>query len=78
MIKNKGKTCKVEKCSDPAFCKGYCTRHYQQIKLQGKIKQEQIYLMIPNICKNLGCGGKVFAKGECQKCYRRERKNENS
>jgi hypothetical protein len=74
MIKNKGKICLVEKCGEPAFCKGYCTKHYQQIHLNGKLKKEQTYMCIPGLCKNIGCGGKVFAKGLCQKCYRRERK----
>jgi hypothetical protein len=74
MIKNKGNKCSVEKCDKQAYCLGYCTKHYQQMKLNGKIKEEQIFVAIQGFCKNLGCGGKVFAKGICQKCYRKERK----
>ena len=72
--KNKDSICKVTNCGKSAFCKGYCTKHYQQIKHNGKIKEE-ICLIIPELCKNLGCGRKIFAKGVCQKCYRKERKS---
>jgi hypothetical protein len=73
MIKNKGKKCSVNSCDKPAFCKGYCTKHYQQMTFSGKIK-EKIFLGIPGLCKNLNCGQPVFAKGLCQRCYSQQRK----
>lgn len=75
MVPNKGKKCQVHNCFNPAFCKGYCTKHYQQIKFKGKIK-ENVYLNISNFCKNLGCGQQTFAKGLCQSCYTKQRINE--
>ena len=29
--------CSVDKCNNPIFCKGYCTKHYAQIQHYGKI-----------------------------------------
>lgn len=75
MIKNKDKLCSIQGCSNKAFCKGYCSKHYQQIKFHGKI-QEKEYLILSDFCKNLDCGGKVFAKGLCQACYTRSRLHE--
>ena len=72
MIKNKGQTCSIRDCSKPAFCKGYCSKHYQQIKFHGKIK-DKVYLEVASFCKNLGCGKPVFSKGLCQSCYVKQR-----
>lgn len=74
MIKNKGLKCLVNSCDKPAFCKGYCTKHYQQIKFLGEIK-EKAFLGIQGLCKNLNCGRLVFAKGFCQHCYQEQRRN---
>jgi len=75
MFKNKGKKCSIGKCCSLAFCKSYCTKHYQQMRLKGVLKQDQTYIHIPGFCKNIACTGDLFAKGLCQKCYRKERKN---
>jgi len=78
MIKNKGKKCLVSNCNKEAFCKGYCSKHYQQIKFHGEIK-EKTYLTVFSFCKNLSCGQPVFAKGLCQNCYLKQRmKRENN
>lgn len=76
MIRNKGNKCQVSDCIKPAFCKGYCARHYQQIKFHGKIKEKEICLTVSQFCKNLGCGKPIFAKGLCQNCYVKQRKYE--
>jgi len=73
MTRNKDKICQVTNCNKPAFCKGYCSKHYQQIKFKGQIQQKS-FLEIPGLCRNLGCGKPVFAKGLCQMCYVRQRK----
>jgi hypothetical protein len=75
LIQNKGKKCSVNGCNNEAFCKSYCSKHYQQLKFHGKV-QEKPYIAIANFCKNLGCGKQVFAKGLCQICYTRSRKQE--
>jgi hypothetical protein len=75
MIQNKGKKCSVSGCDNDAFCKGYCSRHYQQMRYTGKI-QEKSYMAVSGFCKNLGCGKPVFVKGLCQACYMRSRQHE--
>lgn len=74
MIRNKGKICSVNGCQNNAFCKGYCSKHYQQIKFNGKIKEKE-NVFITEFCKNLGCGKQVFAKGLCQNCYTKSRQH---
>jgi hypothetical protein len=73
MNKNKGKKCSVHECDKLAFCKGYCSKHYQQIKFHGKITEKEAALSISQFCKNLGCGQPVFVKGLCQNCYAKQR-----
>lgn len=72
-VKNKYKKCTAPKCDRKAVCKGYCYKHYQQIRLRGKLI-EKGFVSINGICKNLGCGRKIFAKGLCQRCYLKLRK----
>jgi hypothetical protein len=67
-MKNKNKKCQVPQCDKDAVCKGYCTKHYQQMKLNGKILEKN-YTFIEGMCKIIGCGKKVFAKDLCQKHY---------
>ena len=57
--------CKVDGCSNKYFSKGYCSRHYQQVKKYGKI-YKQIY---PEFCTVEGCNNKYLAKGYCNKHY---------
>lgn len=33
---NKGNHCSVETCSNPAICRGYCDKHYTNVKRYGK------------------------------------------
>lgn len=76
-MKNKGKTCKIANCQRDAACKGLCWKHYQQMRLRGKIIEKN-YVYIDGICKNIGCGNKLFAKGLCQKHYLTEKKENDS
>lgn len=70
---NKGNKCSVAQCDKDAFCKGLCSKHYQQMKFKGAIAKKN-YVYIDGICMNVGCGRKVFAKGMCQRCYVASRK----
>jgi hypothetical protein len=71
-MKNKNKKCLVTECENNAFCKGLCSKHYQQIKFNGKVK-EKTYLTVSKFCKNLNCSKTIFAKGFCQSCYTKSR-----
>ena len=74
--KNKGNKCSVKNCNRDAVCHGKCYKHYQQMRLKGKIIK-RVYIYIDGICANIGCGGKLFARGLCQKCYLKQKENEN-
>lgn len=71
--KNKNKKCLVSDCLEKSICKGYCSKHYQQIRLTGKILEKN-YMYINGLCKNIGCGKNIFAKGFCQTCYLKDKK----
>lgn len=59
------KTCKVEGCKGKYFAKGYCNRHYNQIRNHGKIFKT--YLDKPSLCQVEGCEIKIKALGYCNK-----------
>ncbi len=58
-------TCKVENCGNNCVAKGYCRKHYMQIRRNGQIRD-------PNkkICSVDGCNSRHHAKGYCSKHYR--------
>ena len=66
---NKGKKCKAGNCNREAVCKELCTKHYQQQKLRGNLIEKN-YIFIDGICKMIGCGKPILAKGYCQFHYK--------
>jgi len=76
-VKNKGLLCKAQGCHQNAVCKGFCTKHYQQLKLRGKLLEKD-YVFIQGFCKILGCGRKVFAKDLCQTHYKKTKGNSHA
>lgn len=71
--KNQNKPCSVSGCGKQAICKGYCSRHYQQIRLRGNIITKSGGMFVSGVCKILGCGKKTQAKDLCSAHYRQER-----
>ena len=59
------KKCKIEGCEDKSYCKGYCSKHYQQFKKYG----EGLLPVKQTICVVDGCNNKYSCKGYCQKHY---------
>ena len=70
-MRNRGELCGASNCDRDAYCKGYCTKHYQQIRLKGKIIKKD-YVFINGLCKNIGCGNKSISKGYCRNHYMKE------
>ena len=70
-MRNRGESCKEPTCNKDAYCKGYCTKHYQQLRLKGKIVKKD-YVFIGNFCKYIGCKDMVAAKGVCRNHYMKE------
>lgn len=58
------KTCTVDGCENPNYVKGYCVKHYQQVKKYGEVHEK-----IKN-CKVEGCTNPHEAKGYCIKHYK--------
>ena len=55
---NSNRICSVENCNNPAFCKGYCTKHYAQIQHHGKIINtifDKNEIIIYNVFGDLMC-----------------------
>ena len=74
------KYCKVVGCKKLALSKGYCSKHYQQMRRHGglTLEREQQHQMIPSNGKCVvdGCDRAVEAKGMCKLHYNIEyRKN---
>lgn len=65
------KICKVPGCNNIHVAKGYCDKHYRQIKKHGKIMDE-IYENNKNRkCKIEGCDEKYYSQGYCRLHYER-------
>jgi hypothetical protein len=56
------KKCSVDGCNGAHKAKGFCNKHYQQVKVHGKILE-------PNRCQVDGCTGKYCAHGWCETHY---------
>lgn len=69
--------CKVVWCHDEAVTKGYCNKHYQQMRKHGEVKSEteRSKIKVSDKCSISGCDNKVFAKGYCNKHYQQIRKH---
>lgn len=68
------KTCNVDECNIPQYCKGYCRNHYQKYKKYG----DPLYInprhLHSDICKVVNCESKHCARGFCMKHYRKFKK----
>jgi len=75
--KSLGKICKVERCDRGTYAKGYCNKHYNQMKRNGKIlkKENELIFSSTGVCKVVGCNEKSVAKCYCLKHYQRWKKH---
>ena len=61
--------CSVENCDCKHFSKGYCNKHYTQVRRHGRIIDEDIASKEVRICEVQNCNNKHFSKGYCKKHY---------
>ena len=66
------KICKVDNCERQVHAKGYCGKHYKQIKRCGKIIDKE-YVHYDK-CQVEGCNNEARAKGLCNKHYKQNKK----
>jgi len=59
-------TCQVEGCEGNNIARGYCSKHYQQMRKNGMPLLPRKY---GTICGVNGCGSKHLAKGYCLRHY---------
>lgn len=63
------KTCSVEGCDSPFYCKDYCTRHYQRWRTYG----DPLHEPTPALCRVDDCDRVARARGWCRAHYDRWR-----
>ena len=59
------KKCTVEGCDNKHHSKGYCQKHYNQMKYHGHILEDKE----KSSCQVEGCSNRHYAKGYCLKHY---------
>lgn len=59
------KPCLMKNCSNKRYARGFCITHYNQ-----QMEQDSNRIK----CSTDGCSRRAIAKGQCSKCYRRQRK----
>lgn len=67
------KTCKAKECGNEAKSKGYCPKHYQQVRLHGHLLPERKTL--GEECIAPGCGNSPVAKDYCYRHYQQIRRH---
>lgn len=60
--------CLVDGCERSAYCRGYCQRHYQQLRLSGKLERKT-FANKGLTCKVDGCKRAAKIQGMCKKHY---------
>jgi len=71
------RVCEAPDCSRTQYAKGYCNKHYNQIRSRGKLTPElerAEYTNGDTLCSEHGCPGSVVAKGLCMTHYQQQRR----
>lgn len=69
--------CRVKGCERAVYAKGYCNKHYTQIRAYGELRPdlERVdYSKVAKECTEGECHGKVVAKGLCMTHYQQQRR----
>jgi len=69
--------CSADSCQRPVKSRGFCGRHYQQIRRHGRLTPEREYLcdLPTNECTVSGCSNTWVAKGHCYRHYQQIRRH---
>jgi len=66
------RTCNAPSCPKKVYAKGYCNKHYNQIRIHGELTpdvERAEYTAADTTCSELMCPGIVVAKGLCMTHY---------
>lgn len=67
--------CNAPGCMRPARTKGYCPKHYQQIRSHGRLTPEREHRRNGEDCLVAGCESQPVAKGYCYRHYQQIRRH---
>jgi hypothetical protein len=70
-----GAWCQAPGCGSPARTRGYCPRHYQQVRKFGRLTPEREYYHREAWCSVEGCRDLQVAKGYCYRHYQQIRRH---
>ena len=73
-VDNLKQVCKAENCGESSRTKGYCSRHYQQIRHHGRLTPEREYGKRGTYCQVENCQEPQTAKGHCYRHYQQIRR----
>jgi hypothetical protein len=62
----------VDRCEEEQVAKGYCFRHYQQVRRYGRLTPERERIYGRKACEVPGCEEKHSSRGFCKKHYMSE------
>lgn len=66
--------CQAGNCPQPARTRGYCPRHYQQLRRHGRLTPEREYHRCEQWCNAEHCERPQLAKGYCFRHYQQYRR----
>ena len=69
------KVCEALNCERQAYTGGYCSRHYQQIRRNGRLTPEREYSKRGHYCKAASCQEPQAARGYCFRHYQQVRRH---
>lgn len=65
------RACAVAGCPGRYLARGYCIKHYYQVKRHGEIRSASTSASpVRRVCKEEGCTGSSYALGRCARHYR--------
>ena len=64
--------CKAEDCSQAEIARGFCFRHYQQVRRYGRLTPERERIYSRTTCQVTDCHERHAARGYCKKHYMQE------
>ena len=71
----KQEICAAPECGRVVYAKGYCNKHYTQIRTYGKLRpdlEREEYSHNAKECAESGCHGEAIAKGLCRAHYQKQ------